>query len=214
MESRHPKVVVPKADLDKDAPLPKPAAPLPDDYLKMVCDLLQTNFDEGLKILGKIRANPQFIVQGEIMADEIVLAASIAHPDHIVATTVYASTDFDPKASAPTAEDLLGGCVDAIGQVLLAMLDPEFPDRIEQIADESLSALEHAPFEWTLVPVERFKVYAKVDKSNLSLERIADEWLRRNDPDLSDLERQTQAETEKLFVTGDKARSSGSKLKH
>jgi hypothetical protein len=177
------------------------SSPLPVDFLKMVTEVFSTNFDRGLTALNAIKSSTHFEAHGEILPNEIVLGVSIVHPGQLAATTVYASTDFDPKASSPTAEDLLSACVDAIGTLMEQLLHP---DRLEQVTDESLSAMENVPFDWTEAEVDKYRVYLKVDKANPSLEHLADEWLLKNDPQtLAERERE-EKETQSLFITGPK----------
>jgi hypothetical protein len=48
-----------------------------------------------------------------------------------------------------------------------------------------MSALEEAPFEWTplkIQEVQKITVHIKMDKSNPTLDRMAEEWLEKNDP--------------------------------
>lgn len=188
---------------------------LPADYLKMVSEIFATNFDEGLKALSQAHGKSRFIAHGEIYPDEIVLAISLVSEGQLAGTTVHSSTDFDPKASSPTLEDLLSACVDAVGTFFSEVLDPKKPERIAQLVSESLSALENAPFEWTQIEIERFRVHLKVDKSNPMLEQMADEWLRKNDPDLKKRKKKEQEEVESLFITGEKAKKgSGSGTLH
>ena len=177
---------------------------LPADFLALVKEVLTGNFGDGLKALSKFKADPEFVISGGIFSDEIVLGASIVHPNQLAATTVFASVDFDPKASSPTAQDLLAACLDALGGLFETILDPKKPQILEQVADESLSALENVPFEWTSVEVDRYKIYLKLDKSNPSLDQLADQWLSKHDPDLQQLEEQNEKDTEALFVTGPK----------
>jgi hypothetical protein len=75
--------------------------------------------------------------------------------------------------------------LDSLGSVFQFYLDPEFPERIAQIAERSLGALEEAPFEWTplkLNDTQKTIVHVKMDKSNPLLDRLADDWLNKNDP--------------------------------
>jgi hypothetical protein len=181
----------------------KPAQ-LPVDYLKMVSEIFTTNFDAGLKALAEIRPNPHFQADGIIAQKEIVLSVSLMHGQEMAATTLYASADFDPKASSPTAEELLSACVDAIGSVLAVILDPEDKRRLEQVAADTLSSLENVPFEWTAMEINRRRVYVKIDKSNPTLERLADDWLAKHDPEQRKNEEEEHSETEKLLFTGPK----------
>ncbi|MGZ3709265.1 MAG: hypothetical protein ACXWPM_11045, partial [Bdellovibrionota bacterium] len=119
---------------------------------------------------------------------------------------IYASCDFDPKASSPTAQDLLGACVDATGGLWGQLLDPTNRKGLEQLADESLSALQNAPFEWASVDVDQYRVFLKVDKANPELDQRADEWLEKNDPEYHERQQREAEETAELFVTGAKNR--------
>ncbi len=178
---------------------------LPLDFLTMVSSVLHTNFEEGLQALARTLGREVTIQStGRVYADEIVLMCSLVPKDAIATTTFHASVDFDPKASAPTAEDLLGACLDAIGSVMGSLLDPKRKGTIEALAEESIGALESAPFEWTKLDVDRFRVFVKVDKSNPSLETMTAKWLAENDPQAKDAAETETRETEDLFVTGKK----------
>ena len=180
-------------------------SPLPLDYLKMIADVFAANFEAGLKAVKKLepKSKPKFKAFGMIYSNEIVLAISLGVGDEQLAnTTVYASSDFDPKASAPTAEELLGASVDAIGSVFSYIFDDSKTDRIKQLLAESLASLDDIPFHWTKMEVGKLEVHLKVDKSNPELDEMADEWLKKNDPDLKDLDQQNERDAEKLFVTG------------
>ena len=53
---------------------------------------------------AKTRKNPSFKAGGKIYPDEIVLAVSVVYEDHVAATTVYASMDFDSKARRKSSQ--------------------------------------------------------------------------------------------------------------
>jgi hypothetical protein len=190
----------------KSEPLPK-SSPLPVDYTSMVAEVFAANFDAGLKLLsGSTGGRPCFTVHGELYPDEILLGISILVEGQLAATTVYASTDFDPRASSPTVEDLLSACVDAAGSLFGTLLDPGKPDRIAQLADRSLAALENVPFEWTPLEIEKRTIFLRVDKANPDLERMTDDWLARHDPDKKARSQREHDETERLFMTGEEAK--------
>ncbi len=175
------------------------SSPIPSDYSKMVADVFASNFDEGLKKIAKLkRGTAHFEVNGAIYLDEVVLSVSLLIGKELAATTVYASTDYDPRASVPQVQDLMAACVDAIGGIFAPLLI----EQTEALADQSLSALSKVPFHWTEVAVERFKVHVKIDKSNPNLDRLADDWLERNDPARKAEAEEEHRETEKLFMTG------------
>ncbi|OFZ54447.1 MAG: hypothetical protein A2428_01700 [Bdellovibrionales bacterium RIFOXYC1_FULL_54_43] len=178
------------------------SSPLPVDYLRMVSEVFTANFDSPLKKLKKLAgAMPAFSGHGEIFSQEIVLAVSLSIKGHLAATTVYASVDFDPKASSPTVEELLSGCVDAIGTVFSQLL---LEDRLKPLLEEPLSALENVPFEWTALEVERRQVYIKLDRANLDLERLTDDWLAKHDPEFKKNRKLEEEAAKELFVTGPK----------
>lgn len=184
------------------------SSPLPVDFLRMVTEVFTTNFDEGLKRMGELtKVDVRFKAHGNVFADEVVLSVSLLTEGQMAATTVHASSDFDPKASSPTIEDLLSTCVDAIGGLYSQLL---LPERLEQLTSESLSAIEEAPFDWTQVQVEKRKVFLKIDKSNPELDQMADDWLAKHDPEFEQRQKEEQEETEKLFVTGPKDGKKGS----
>lgn len=181
------------------------SSPLPHDFLKMVGEVFKTNFDAGLKTLSKLTEHKlMFKATGEIYTNEVVLCVSLLEAGQLAATTVYASLDFDPKASKPTVQDLLGFAVDAIGAVYNSLLNSDDPKVLEKIAARSLSALEDVPFEWTSMPIEKRKVYVMLDKSNPEIDQMTDQWLQKNDPDHRKREAEERRETEELFVTGPK----------
>jgi hypothetical protein len=184
----------------------KLSSPLPADYLKMVTDVFTTNFDAGLQALHGLRADPRFEAGGAIYPDEVVLSVSLVHPGRLAATTVHASVDFDPKASAPKVDEVLAACVDAVGALYESLLNPKAPERLQQLAEESLSALEGIPFEWTAFEIDRFRVHLKVDKSNPKLDEMTDDWLLKNDPEALEREREDFAKTAGRFVTGDRVK--------
>ncbi len=179
----------------------KPSS-LPKDYLQMVSDTFSVHFDEGLKIYSQSKKNPHFRARGEIFPDEILLAVSLLAENQISGTTVYASSDFDPKASAPILEDLLSACVDAIGSIFGQLLDPTHPEAITLLAEEPHSALQELPLLWTSIESDGKRIFIKIDQSNPLLDDAANEWLSKHDPEFLEREAEEQKETENLFVTG------------
>ena len=176
---------------------------IPVDYAKMVVEVFTSNFDEGLGRLARLKGEkPHFEVNGAIYVDEVVLAVSLLTGQELAATTVYGSTDYDPRASSPQIQELLSACVDAIGGIFAPLLSDEKKGQLEKLADQSLSALDQVPFDWTPVVIERFKIHVKIDKSNPNLDRMADDWLSKNDPDQKRAAEEEHRATEKLFVTG------------
>lgn len=154
----------------------------PHDYLRLVEETLSDAFAESLKKLEVFHPINRFYAAGKIFPDEVLLAVTLHHGEKTLsATTVYASIDFDTTKPSPSInlEDVLGLALDSIGSMFNYLLDPEESERLEQIANSSLSAIEEAPYEWSLLN-EKTPVWLKVDKSNLVLEKLTDEWLAKN----------------------------------
>lgn len=178
---------------------------LPVDFTKMVEGVYATNFQDGLDALEKhTRAKGIFRASGKIYPDEIVLSVSLAIQGQLAATTVYCSVDFDPKASSPTAEDLLALAVDAIGGFYENFLDPKNPKALEQLAAGTLGAMDDVPFEWAKFDFGGKWVYLMVDKANPELDTAADEWLAKNDPNGGMDDEELERASEDLFFRGPK----------
>lgn len=193
--------------MENRIPTTQKSSPLPVDFLSMVRDVFTAHFDEGLQAFGQLQgATAHFEAHGAIYPAEILLTVSLVTEGQLAATTVGASVDFDPRASLPTAQDLLNLCVDAASGVFQNLLDAKNPQKLEQLASESLSALEEVPFEWTSVDVEKRKVFVRLDKSNPKLDTMADDWLATHDPELKKQKDEEHQATEGLFVTGESAR--------
>lgn len=179
------------------------AAELPVDFTRIVREVYTTNFADGMKLVKKhLKAKNAFEVRGAIFANEIVMAVSLVTDGVMPATTIHCSVDFDPTASAPTAQDMLNICVDAIGSLYGTVLDPAKPDRVERLAAGDLASFEELPLEWTKVEFDGRRVYLLVDKSNPALDEMTDRWLAENDPDADLEEDEYEEETKDLFMTG------------
>lgn len=172
---------------------------LPLDYLKLVEDTLTGALAPGLTELKKTLPESRFKSGGAIFADEVVLAITLSHgAKHLSATTVYASCNYDPHAELPGLEANLSACLDAVAAVFDFYLDPTSPEKIEQITHHSLGALDEAPFDWTEADpkkeVIKIPVWVKVDKSNLELDLLTEDWLKKNDPDYGKVTSNEEAE--------------------
>jgi len=179
--------------IDKKTEL-KPAE-LPLDYLKIVEETLIESLKKGIEELKKIHPICNLKAGGAIYSDEVILSVTISHGEQsLIATTVYASANFDPLAEEPGIESVLSHCLDSAGTVLSHYLDPSYPERISQLADAPISALEEAPFEWTAMEEAKVATWVKIDKSNPALEALAEEWLLKNDPTYSKEEALEEAE--------------------
>ena len=163
-----------------------PSTDLPADYLKLVESTLTNAMEKGLAHLKTLYPDARFKSYGAIYGDEVLLAITLSlGTGNLAATTVYASVDYLPNIPEPGLENTLSAALDAVGGVFELYLDPEDHEKIEQLADSSLSALEDAPFDWTQVkaPEAKVGVWVKMDKSNPELDLLTEEWLSKNDPE-------------------------------
>ncbi len=195
----------------RNSNVPMKSSELPIDFVKMVREVLEGHFGDGLKALEKegLCKAPGFLVTGAIWPDEIILSASLISEGTPQATTVHASVDFDPKASSPTLQDQLNLCVDGIGSGFQNLFGDLENERLEKLAHGSLSAWEDIPFDWAKTDIEKKSVWLRVDKSNPKLDQMADDWLAKNDPDYRKQLEEEEEETKDLFVAGPKDRNSG-----
>lgn len=192
--------------------LSKITSPLPVDFTKMVSEVLTNHYKKSLKLIEEeTQQKASFSVTGTLFSDEIILSISIGNERAMGLTTLHVSSDFDPKASYPTAQEILNVCVDGAGGWLEEFLGDKTstPEKREAVMGQSLSAFdvfENIPYDWAPVEVEKRRVFLKLDKSNPSLEEAADSWLKKNDPEyLAQIEEEEIA-THSNFVTGEKAR--------
>lgn len=170
---------------------------LPVDYLRLVGESLSTALEAGLNELKKTYPESVLRAGGHLFADEVVVTVTLSHgKTNISATTVYASADYNPNAEKATLEATLAACVDAAGSVFDFYLDPKSPEKIAQIAHSSLGSLEEAPFDWTAIELNesQIPVWVKLDKSNPELDTLADDWLKKHDPQFAKAEENEEQE--------------------
>lgn len=180
---------------------------LPSDYTKMVIEVFENAYEKGLKALKKETGKaPLLLVSGRIYSNEIVLAVSLTLEKTIGATTVYASTDFDATASAPTAQDLLSLCVDAAGAVFQVLLANPTKEQLKALASSALSELENVPLHWTAVEIDKRSIFVKLDKAHIALDKMADDWLKKHDPEMARQLAEDEEEAEDQIIVGPKGR--------
>jgi hypothetical protein len=163
--------------------------------LKIVEETMNETLASGLEALKKHHSICDLKAHGALYSNEVLMAITISHGEQsLIATTVYASADFNPVMQEPGIEVILNECLDSAGAILTHYLDPKHPHRISEFASATIGSLEEAPFEWTKVDETKVTVYVKIDKSNPALESLADEWLRNNDPESGKEEETVEAE--------------------
>lgn len=168
---------------------------LPVDYLKMVEETMNETLAEGLAEMKKTHPVCDLKASGALYSNEVLLAITLSHGEkNLIATTVYASADFNPVMPEPGIELILSECLDSAGSVFEHYLDPKHPERISQMASASIGSLEEAPFEWTQMENTKVSVWVKIDKSNPALESMAEDWLKDHDPNYSQDDEAAEAE--------------------
>jgi len=173
---------------------------LPSDYLRMTEEVFTSNFSDALEKCGKSPPS-QFSAGGDIYSDEVIVRMSLLQDKKLAGISVYASSDFDPKASAPTIETLLSLCVDALGQVFQGVFDwAEKEGQFSQLLEANLVDLDDLPLVWTPIEVEKRKTFVRVDKANPVLDQAADDWLAKNDPELKKQSQKEEQDAAGLFV--------------
>ena len=183
---------------------------LPHDFLKMVEDTVSEKFNNELMAYREVQPNAFFKVRGELFSEEVLLAVSLMSEQALSATTAYASTDYkesDRGEILQTKLDLLVDTLDELFQKLFSEKNDQ--SSLKKLADPVLSILEDVPLEWA--KVGSTQVFTRVDKANILLDEIADDWLAKNDPDWAEKVARIEKATESLFVTG---RSRDSSIKH
>ncbi len=195
--------------IDRRRGAPERGVELPKDYETMVTEALHENFASELKAFAKLVKKPYFRVSGAIFTDEILVSLALHHEGVLGATTVHVSADFDPRASQPTAEELLTQALDVGAGIFGALFQEGNPEALERLAEGSLASLEEVPFDWTELEHQKRKLFVRVDKSNPDLERMTEQWLDQNDPERKQKSSEEQKQTEDLFVVGKGSRSSG-----
>lgn len=173
---------------------------LPSDYLRMTEEVFASNFSDALGKCGD-QPSARFSAGGEIYSDEVCVRMSLLQEGKLAGISVYASSDFDPKASAPTIETLLSICVDALGQVFQGLFEwAEKEGQFSTLLSANLVDLHDLPLMWTQIEVEKRKIFVRVDKANPVLDQAADEWLSKNDPELKRQTTEEEEAAEGLFV--------------
>jgi hypothetical protein len=177
-----------------DKPELKPVE-LPLDYLKIVEETMLEALAPGLEELKKHHPICELKASGALYSNEVLMAITISHGEKsLVATTVYASADFNPMMQEPGIEVILNECLDSAGAILTHYLNPKHPDRISEFASASIGSLEDAPFEWSKADDTKVTVFVKIDKSNPALDSMADDWLKNNDPEFANRDETAEAE--------------------
>ena len=183
---------------------------LPLDYLKIVEDTVSEKFSVELALYRELRPDAFFKVKGEFFLEEVLLAISLMSEKTLSATTVYASTDYQSSDREEILQEKLNLMVDIIGATFEQLFSEKEPKvAVEKLAKPTLAELEDVALEW--VKAGTTEIYTRVDKANILLDQIAEDWLAKHDPEWAEEIVRAQKESEKLFFTG---RPSDSRIKH
>lgn len=148
----------------------KQGAPLPKEYTKMIEDVLTQNFDLSLKTLGDLlNQRPRFKVNGAIFSKEVFLRVALAYARRFLPIEIYGSCNFDAKANVPTSQELLGACVDVIGELYSQLLSQPKVEVLAKLSQPSESGrtvsqmkMLGIPLEWQEIRIENYKVFVKL----------------------------------------------------
>ena len=141
---------------------------LPKDFLNTVSVLFHKQFAKNL-------AGSSFLIFGDLFSDEAVFAVSLANPKSLPAASLHISADLE-KDIAENPEK--------VTEQLKKMVDVA-ASWFSQCFQEGngleavLKEIAEIKSEWQPLDWEGQKLYVKLNKNNYTLEKAADEFLRK-----------------------------------
>ena len=142
--------------------------PVPKDFLKLVQETFQEKYAEFL-------ADKTLIVDGAIYPDELILAIGLRNKDEKVRQVNFESS-LDYRVDYEADEN--HGVLEKI-HLSIDALDAMFAEYVEANGDIEMPTL------WTEFDFEDQKIYLRSTTNNIELEKMADDFLREHDVDLS-----------------------------
>lgn len=180
----------------------KNSTSLPKDFVRTVADLFQEQFKAKLQ-------GATFLVFGELHPDEVILAVSLAHPDSLPAASLHLSMDPPKNAEANP---------DKVTEQLKVMVDVAaswFAQSLEsgQGLEGVLEEMREATPAWQEVDWEEKHLFVKLNRDNYTLEKAADDLLRKAgfDPEEDDAEAEEILNDAFSAAAGDDDEDSGSR---
>ena len=170
----------------------KAPSTLPKEFLRNVGDLFGQQFQKQLK-------GATFLIFGEIHADELLLAISLAHPKSLRAASMHVSSDL-PKDAGEKPEKVterLKGMVDVAASWFSQGLDGG------EGLDSVLAEMEDLDTNWQEIEWEGAALFVKINRDNYALEKAADDFLKKSGFDPDEDEDELEAEIEKIMNEDD-----------
>lgn len=160
---------------------------LPKDFVNSVGKLFLEQFKSQVK-------GASFVVQGGLYADEILLCVSLAHPKTLRAASLHMSMDMAKNAAENPEKvtERLKSMVDVAASWFAQGL--EAGNGLDSVLDE----MQDLDTNWQEIDWEGTAVFVLLNKNNYTLEKAADEFLKKAgiDPDEDEVD---EAELEKAL---------------
>jgi hypothetical protein len=146
---------------------------LPKDFLRTVSDLFQKQFKKNL-------AGSTFLVYGDLYGDEAVLGVSLSHPKSLGAASLHVSADL-PKNVSENPEKVTAK-LQSMVDVAASWFSQCFQagNGLETVLGE----MKDADTSWQELDWEGAQLFVKLNRTNYTLEKAADEFLKKKGFDL------------------------------
>ncbi len=153
---------------------------LPKDFLHTVAKLFEKQFAK--KTMGA-----SFLIYGDLYQDEVVVCVSLSHPKSLKAASLHLSSDL-PEGLVDQPEkltEILKSLVDVAASWFAQGL--EKGQGLESVFEE----MKDLDPQWQEIAWEGKKIFVKINRDNYTLEKAADEFLKKagfEDEEISDEE--------------------------
>lgn len=142
--------------------------PVPKDFLKLITETFQEKYAEFL-------ADKTLITDGAIFPNELILVVGLRNKDEKVRQINFESSmdykvDYENEGQHGVLEKI---------HLSIDALDAMFAEYVEANGDIEMPTL------WTEFDFEDQKIYLRSTTNNIELEKMADEFLREHDADIS-----------------------------
>lgn len=145
----------------------KPSA-LPKDFLHTVANLFEKQF-------AKKSRGSAFLIFGDLYPDEVVLCVSLTHPKSLRSASLHLSSDLpDGLVEQPEKlTEILKGLVDVAASWFAQTLEGG------EGLDSVLAEMKDMDPNWQEVQWEGAKIFVKLNKDNYTLEKAANDLLKK-----------------------------------
>lgn len=158
---------------------PYQATKLPREYLGMVENVFNKNFETHLK------KSEKFVSFGELFPDEVIVVVSLSCPGSLQMTTCYASVDYPPatptggipavsnpaksSSAVESVEISVNQCVDGIASFFKTFFDEGRPVDYDTEYRQT----------WTQVKLDKnVKVFLRINRDNPELDQKTEAFLK------------------------------------